>query len=223
LDEFQILPELKEFGSGEIKEALKVNTRKMQATVKRNIMNTKTLQLAILGSALVLATQARATLFDITFLGNDGTKAEAQVTATDLGGDVFQAVSGSITVNPGSMPFLAGTWTLYQNPNGINASYSPSGYFIYDNLVLPNADPMNTYPGLLFRLASSGYEVNLYSDGADTYILYDNHGRHVNGSMTVVDPPSSVVPEPTTMLAGALLLLPFGVSTIRIVRRNRRA
>jgi hypothetical protein len=30
-----------------------------------------------------------------------------------------------------------------------------------------------------------------------------------------------VVPEPTTVLAGALLLLPFGVSTLRILRRNR--
>jgi hypothetical protein len=29
------------------------------------------------------------------------------------------------------------------------------------------------------------------------------------------------VPEPTTVLAGALLLLPFGASTLRILRRNR--
>ncbi len=31
------------------------------------------------------------------------------------------------------------------------------------------------------------------------------------------------VPEPTTMIAGALLLLPFGVSTLRILRKNRVA
>lgn len=31
------------------------------------------------------------------------------------------------------------------------------------------------------------------------------------------------VPEPTTVLAGALLLLPFGASTLRILRRNRVA
>jgi hypothetical protein len=31
------------------------------------------------------------------------------------------------------------------------------------------------------------------------------------------------VPEPATMLAGALLLLPFGASTLRILRRNRMA
>jgi len=31
------------------------------------------------------------------------------------------------------------------------------------------------------------------------------------------------VPEPTTMIAGALLLLPFGASTIRFLRKNRMA
>ena len=33
----------------------------------------------------------------------------------------------------------------------------------------------------------------------------------------------SAVPEPTTMIAGALLLLPFGASTIRILRRKNAA
>jgi hypothetical protein len=31
------------------------------------------------------------------------------------------------------------------------------------------------------------------------------------------------VPEPMTMIAGALLLLPFAASTLRMVRKNRRA
>ena len=34
---------------------------------------------------------------------------------------------------------------------------------------------------------------------------------------------STPVPEPTTMIAGALLLLPFGASTLRFVRKNRAA
>jgi hypothetical protein len=34
---------------------------------------------------------------------------------------------------------------------------------------------------------------------------------------------NTVVPEPTTMLAGALLLLPFGASTVRILRKSRAA
>ena len=33
----------------------------------------------------------------------------------------------------------------------------------------------------------------------------------------------AAVPEPTTMIAGALLLLPFGASTLRMLRKNRKA
>jgi hypothetical protein len=33
----------------------------------------------------------------------------------------------------------------------------------------------------------------------------------------------TAVPEPTTMIAGALLLLPFAASTLRVVRKNRTA
>jgi hypothetical protein len=39
----------------------------------------------------------------------------------------------------------------------------------------------------------------------------------------VVQDQLAVVPESTTVIAGALLLLPFGVSTLRILRRNRMA
>ena len=47
----------------------------------------------------------------------------------------------------------------------------------------------------------------------------------VDGAPAVlnVDLPFQPVPEPTTVIAGALLLLPFGVSTFRILRRNRMA
>jgi hypothetical protein len=33
----------------------------------------------------------------------------------------------------------------------------------------------------------------------------------------------AAVPEPTTMIAGAMLLLPFGASMLRILRKNRTA
>jgi hypothetical protein len=33
----------------------------------------------------------------------------------------------------------------------------------------------------------------------------------------------TAVPEPTTMIAGALLLLPFGASTLRVLRKHRTA
>lgn len=40
---------------------------------------------------------------------------------------------------------------------------------------------------------------------------------------TMYNPTAVPVPEPTTVLAGALLLLPFGASTLRFFRKNRTA
>jgi hypothetical protein len=50
-----------------------------------------------------------------------------------------------------------------------------------------------------------------------------DHFYDVNGSFlfTPASEFSVPVPEPATIIAGALLLLPFGASTVRILRRNR--
>jgi hypothetical protein len=64
--------------------------------------------------------------------------------------------------------------------------------------------------------------------------IYENNTGQENGpgEFTVYAPQAnipvtynieSVVPEPTTMIAGALLLLPFGASTLRMLRKNRTA
>lgn len=62
----------------------------------------------------------------------------------------------------------------------------------------------------------------------DTTIKADANGaynvRALNlGVPGTVQDQLVIVPEPTTMIAGALLLLPFGASTLRILRRNRAA
>ncbi len=44
-----------------------------------------------------------------------------------------------------------------------------------------------------------------------------------DGSITGLRVEWSPVPEPTTMVAGALLLLPFGMSTLRMLRRKQTA
>jgi hypothetical protein len=44
--------------------------------------------------------------------------------------------------------------------------------------------------------------------------------QHPNGATHVV---AATTPEPTTMIAGALLLLPFGASALRSLRKNRKA
>ena len=67
--------------------------------------------------------------------------------------------------------------------------------------------------------AMAPYSTTVIGSGSDTLTfvgtgLSDSYGAVVdNVSLTAV-------PEPTTVLAGALLLLPFGVSTIRSLRRK---
>jgi len=45
----------------------------------------------------------------------------------------------------------------------------------------------------------------------------------LSGSVDIDSITVTSVPEPTTMIAGALLLLPFGASTLRILRKSRAA
>ena len=56
-----------------------------------------------------------------------------------------------------------------------------------------------------------------------TYWTGEVRYQDANGNYQTMDLQLNVVPEPTTMLAGALLLLPFGASTLRILRKNRTA
>jgi hypothetical protein len=57
-----------------------------------------------------------------------------------------------------------------------------------------------------------------------TYVIAFEDGTDYDYNDLVVQVSGvAPVPEPTTMLAGALLLLPFGASTLRILRRNRTA
>jgi hypothetical protein len=51
------------------------------------------------------------------------------------------------------------------------------------------------------------------------YVAAHVGGIGVNGD----DSGWVTVPEPTTMIAGGLLLLPFAASTIRFMRKNRAA
>lgn len=68
------------------------------------------------------------------------------------------------------------------------------------------------------------YLTMLPSGGAGSYVGYmlkPSEGNPPSGQELIFNP--TPVPEPTTMIAGALLLLPFGASTIRFLRKNRTA
>ena len=55
------------------------------------------------------------------------------------------------------------------------------------------------------------------------YAYIGDTGGPSSGSVDINSITVSTVPEPTTMIAGALLLLPFGASTLRMLRKTRTA
>lgn len=55
------------------------------------------------------------------------------------------------------------------------------------------------------------------------YAYIGDTGGPSSGSVDIDSITITSVPEPTTMLAGTLLLLPFGASTLRILRKSRAA
>jgi len=70
-------------------------------------------------------------------------------------------------------------------------------------------------------LTDAGVKAN--ANGA--YGVFAINMWDANGSSTAPNkqPMLGIVPEPSTVIAGALLLLPFGVSTLRILRKNKTA
>jgi hypothetical protein len=105
--------------------------------------------------------------------------------------------------------------------------YNSTGYGAYNN-AFGGPGPFQITGGL-----SLSSDPGVYSD-YETY-LGDVSGmtsdQAVTGGVLVPEVATSqdmiliggAVPEPTTIIAGALLLLPFGASTIRVLRRNRAA
>jgi len=63
-----------------------------------------------------------------------------------------------------------------------------------------------------------GQEAGVLPGGMSYNPLITALGNHT-ASRTL----SVVVPEPTTLLAGALLVVPFAINAVRIVRRNKTA
>jgi hypothetical protein len=172
----------------------------------------KRIQIAIIAVALVIAVQARASLFDITFSDNDGANVgNGVLTATDNGNGTWNVTAATFQMTAGT---LVGSYTLVPNPNAPNPNVLDG--FVYDNQASYPAIPYLDTNGLLF---SGPAVINLWGNSPTDYELFsytpsvDTHG------IVTLTP----VPEASTMIAGALLLLPFGASTLRILRRNRTA
>jgi hypothetical protein len=122
----------------------------------------------------------------------------------------FASLAGS----PGSLVDISESVLDAAGGNQVAASHVGEGinYSSFD----PN-DPPAELNDVLY-LANPLQQVWIKKD-----ILFVAYGPNDYAAATIIDQRFSQVPEPTTMIAGALLLLPFGASTLRILRKNRTA
>lgn len=158
--------------------------------------------------------QVSAVSFTFEYVANDGSVlAVGSGNAADLGGGAYLATSGSVTITDTTIPGLNGTYTLM--PGGPSAFYSPSGYFIVDNLILPSqaaAGYVFDNDGLLFgNPLLPNTEVNIFGNGGMTvYSAYGNTGENKYGTLTVT------VPDGGTTVA----MLGLGMLALNWVRRK---
>lgn len=175
--------------------------------------------LLALGAALAvtaLASSASAVTFLFSFTGDGGLNgASGTLDATANGDGTFTATSGTITEFG---PVGTGTGVLIANPSAPAAQTSPSGFFIYDDQLLPGQNPLITNSGLLFSVG--GQEINIFSNGADTgtgsnYQIYSNTGANQTGNFALSE---VAVPEPATW---GLMLVGFGFAGVAL-RSSRK-
>jgi PEP-CTERM motif len=157
-------------------------------------------------SAQAMATQ----IFTFTFSGAN-TSGSGQLVATDNGDGTFTALSGSAT---DTVNGVTDTLNLFLNPNGTTLTYSPSGFFIFDNQLYPDSNPLIANGGLLFT--SSTQEVNLFSNGVDSYLYYQQDGFNEPIAFTLTAAESAAVPEPAS-----IALFGLGIAGIGVLRRRK--
>jgi hypothetical protein len=133
----------------------------------------------------------------------------------DLSGHPDNVTITDITANHDTAHFVA----LLDPPNGLHAD----GTGNWDYAVDYTASGLSAVPHpttLSFTVCRTGGAVVTIADFVNNpsgLMFISDIGNTTTGKTGDV-----AVPEPTTMIAGALLLLPFGASTLRVLR-NRKA
>lgn len=134
--------------------------------------------------------------------------------ATANGNGSFTATSGT---GVETVDGVTDGLTLVANPSGTANTTSSSGFFYFDNQLLPDAIPMLQRGGLLFN--SSTEEINLFYNGAN-YVWLHQADAYTSAPDLVSFTLARVteVPEPATTL-----LLFIGLTVFAMTRRTARA
>jgi hypothetical protein len=164
---------------------------------------------------------------------------------SDFGGPGVQTLFQSFTVAPSSTVMLSfdmfvNNWSAVSvvNPAGLTSFAGPNQHARVD-ILTSSASSFSTAPAdVLANLylggppggpnpyTSYGFDLTGLLGAGGTYkIRFANVGTvfFFNQGVDNVSILAAPVPEPTTLIAGALLLLPFGASTLRRLRKSRAA
>jgi hypothetical protein len=143
-------------------------------------------------------------------------------------GDPFAitwSYDGSLTLS--SLPSLSSTWN---SSGSTTINPQPPGNFISEPLGLTDPTSSTTLnSGLSQFIGGSTFDLAAALDTtAGWYFTQTDPGEFgafnpfAGGTLEVTyDYTATAVPEPSTLFAGAMLLLPFGASTMRILRKKK--
>ncbi|HYG34039.1 MAG TPA: hypothetical protein VEC99_04615 [Clostridia bacterium] len=126
----------------------------------------------------------------------------------------FEIGANTVKAN-GNTLFFSGNFGFYLQNSGGTFYSDPSRNLAYDRYgkVKGIADQMVTYDLIGTKFQAPGFllawEDKFFGKGAD---------GDYNDMVVALTP----IPEPTTIIAGALLLLPFAASTVRFARKSRK-
>jgi hypothetical protein len=189
-------------------------------------MNANIFEVILMAAGLLLAVESRAALFDITFSGeNCAASGQIDVANNSATSGFLDVTYNGTTIDYNYLAVSGAGQVIVSDNNGDNLPYGGTG-----NYVSATSTPFLDANGLLFLTAPI---VNGHTSGGGMYISIDQYSQalpapynltgygnspsgfgwgapNVDGTATITP-----VPEPTTMLAGALLLVPFAASTVR--------
>jgi hypothetical protein len=199
----------------------------------------------------LIANHGTLTIDDKTFSGFNATLSGAPLTSFDTasiivnasmaGGVDYLTWNGNIAIASSSTVVgdLKLNYIVTANPGSINmidqsytGSASAGSFLAIDETVATGAfgGPIvasSHLNGVVLSQTDPTVGPNLIVNPAQSvlWVTKDISLATVGAGLVTISQVSQsfhqVVPEPTTVIAGALLLLPFGVSTLRIMRKNR--
>ena len=122
------------------------------------------------------ATASFEPVFDFSFSLVQDT-GYGSLNTTDAGAGQFLATAGSVNVTATDTGVI-GTYALL--PGGPDETYTPDGWFLYDNLLYPSVDPVLDTDGLLFT-DGNGFEVNIanYNQIPGSYVFEEFDGTEL--------------------------------------------